>query len=413
VPKTAKKELTAIEVNRLTAKGLHAIGGVTGLYLQVIPPARSWILRIKIGAKRRDIGLGGFPTVTLAKARDKARETRDLVDRGVDPVLDKRRLRSEQVAAQAKAKTFRQCAGEYIESHEAGWKNTKHAQQWRNTLEQHAYPVLGDLLVGEVEKVHVLRVLQPLWTTKSETASRIRSRIELVLSYAMQSGYRPEVLNPARWKGGLDAILPAPSKVSTPIHHPALPLSQMNAFMQRLRQVEGSGARALEFTILTAARSGEVRGASWSEIALDGRVWTVPAQRMKAKKEHRVPLSAESTRLLKALPRAVGSDLVFPARGLRQLSDMTLNAVLRRMDVAAVPHGFRSTFRDWAGETTAHPREVIEQALAHKLKNKSEAAYARGDLFNRRANLMAEWGQFCYEPPIHQPNAEEADGVAI
>jgi integrase len=344
------------------------------------------------------MGLGGYPEVTLAAARQKAREAREKARSGVDPVHERKAARSALKASQASAVTFRKCAESYISVHGSGWKNAKHAQQWRNTLEQYAFPKIGDLLVRDIEKAHVLDVLQPIWTDKTETASRLRGRIELVLSYAMQAGYRPEGLNPARWRGGLDKLLLAKEKAAKREHFPALPADQMGEFMERLRAAEGVGARALEFVILTAARSGEVRGATWSEIDLESAVWIVPAERMKASKEHRVPLSAAALSLLRATPRSADSEFIFAAPRGGRLSDMTLTAVMRRMDLDAVPHGFRSTFRDWCAEQTNYPREVAEMALAHTVADKVEAAYRRGDLFEKRRRLMEEWATFCAKP---------------
>ncbi|MEO6743979.1 MAG: integrase arm-type DNA-binding domain-containing protein [Caldimonas sp.] len=384
-----------LAVGRLVEAGLHAVGGVQGLALNVSDTgARSWVLRIVVGGKRRAMGLGGFPSVTLADARKAAREARELVRRGIDPIEQKGAQRSALQAAVASAVTFKQCAEFYMGAHEAGWKNVKHAQQWRNTLETYAYPVMGALLVRDVGKEHVMAALLPIWTGKTETAVRLRGRIELVLSYAMQAGYRPEGLNPARWKGGLDKLLPAAGRVSRVKHHPAVPVGQMGAFMTRLRAAEGMGARALEFAILTAARSGEVRGARWSEIDRAAKLWTVPADRMKAGKEHRVPLSEAALVLLDTIDTPAGSDLVFPASRGGMLSDMTLSAVLRRMEVPAVPHGFRSTFRDWVAERTNYPNELAEMALAHAVGDKVEAAYRRGDMLERRAAMMTEWADF-------------------
>lgn len=398
MPKSST-EKSALAVARLTAAGAHAVGGVPGLYLQVTrsgegPPARSWLLRALILGRRREMGLGPYPAVTLAEARDKAREARAKIREGLDPINERRARRSELLASVATAKTFKQCAEAYITAHAAGWKNAKHAQQWGNTLEAYAYPKFGAMLVHDVEKEHVLEALRPIWTEKNETASRLRGRIELVLSYAMQAGYRPEGLNPARWKGGLDRLLPPPSKVNGREHHKALPVADAPAFMARLRAAEGLGARALEFVILTAARSGEVRGATWAEIDTVGAVWTVPAARMKAGREHRVPLSAEALALLDALPAGTGDELVFKAAKGGPLSDMTLSAVLRRMGVDAVPHGFRSTFRDWVAERTAYPNEAAEMALAHSIGDKVEAAYRRGDLFDKRRQMVADWAAY-------------------
>lgn len=375
MPKLAK-ELSPLEVRNLTAPGLYFVGGVAGLALQVTPAgARSWTLRAVIGGKRRDMGLGAYsPTgMTLAKARDAATAARELIRQGIDPIQQQAEARSALRASMAEALTFKECAERYIKSHAASWKNAKHRQQWRNTLAQHAYPVFGELLVHDVKLVHVMQVLEPMWTTTNETAVRLRGRIELVLDWAAARGLR-DGSNPARWRGHLDKLLAKPSKVNNREHHAALPVSDIGAFMARLREAEGMGARALEFVILTAARSGEVRGATWAEIDAEAKVWTVPASRMKAGKEHRVPLSAEALALLQALPRMAGSDYVFPAPRGGMLSDMTLTAVLRRLQVPAVPHGFRSTFRDWAAERTNYPREVAEMALAHAIGDKVEAA---------------------------------------
>lgn len=405
MPKRAV-ELGPLAVQRLRGPGLHFVGGVAGLALQITDAgSRSWILRMTVGGRRRDMGLGAYPDVTLAKAREDAKKARAEVRQGVDPIEGRRAAQSALRASVAAARTFKEVSTEYIEAHEAGWKSAKHGQQWRNTLAAYAYPVMGDLLVRDVDKTHVLAALRPIWTTKSETAARLRGRIELVLSFAQQAGYRPEGLNPARWKGGLDKLLPAPSKVAKVEHHAALPVAEVGAFMVRLRAAQGMGARALEFAVLTAARSGEVRGATWGEIDLDARVWVLPATRIKAGNEHRVPLSDTAMMLLKAVlaesgadPKRDSTELVFPAQRGGPLSDMTLSAVLRRMKVPAVPHGFRSTFRDWCSERTNYPREVAEMALAHAIGDKVEAAYRRGDLFEKRRHLMAEWARFLATP---------------
>ncbi len=392
-------ELSALAVSRLTDPGLHFVGGVPGLALQVASPdARSWILRIAVGGRRREMGLGGFPEISLASAREKARDARDLIRKGVDPVDQKKAARSALRAAATAARTFKQCAEEYMSVHAAGWKNAKHGQQWRSTLETYAYPKIGNLLIGDVEKAHILDVLKPIWTEKNETAARLRGRIELVISYAMQAEYRAEGLNPARWRGGLDKLLLSKEKAVKRKHFTALPVRDLGSFMERLRKTDGMGARALEFVILTAARSGEVRGATWAEIDLDAGIWTVPADRMKAGKEHRVPLSGAALALLRALPKFAGVDLVFPSPRSGSLSDMTLTSVLRRMGLDAVPHGFRSTFRDWCAEQTNFPREVAEMSLAHTIGDKVEAAYRRGDLFEKRRRLMEEWAGFCAAP---------------
>ena len=384
--------------------GLHFVGGVQGLALNVTAgTGRSWVLRVMIAGRRRDMGLGAYPGVTLAKAREKAREARELIRQGIDPIGQMRATQSAMMAATAAALTFEQCGTAYITANEAGWTNAKHGQQWQNTLTQYAYPVMGPLLVRDVDLPHVLAVLEPIWRTKTETASRLRSRIELVLDWATARNYR-DGLNPARWRGHLDKILPKPSKVAKVEHHPAVPVGEVGAFMVRLRAADGMGARALEFAILTAARSGEVRGATWAEIDLEAKVWTVPADRMKAGKEHRVPLSDAALSVLKALPRVAGSEFVFPAQRGGMLSDMTLTAVMRRMGLEAVPHGFRSTFRDWAGERTNYPRETAEMCLAHVIGSQVEAAYRRGDLFEKRRLLMADWAKFLQLTPAVADN---------
>lgn len=409
MPKKAV-ELGPLAVSRLTTPGFHAVGGVAGLYLQVFPErdagdgkktqARTWILRAKVGAKRRDMGLGGFPDVPLADARRKAREAREAIDKGIDPIDERRAAKARLLAEASRSITFKQAARDYIAAHEASWKNEKHRQQWGNTLEAYAYPVIGDLAVDAIETTHVLNVLRPIWSDRTETASRLRGRIEQVLDAAKATGaIRGPWENPARWRGHLDKLLAAKGKIAKPEHHAALPIDDVGAFMAQLRQAEGMGARALEFAILTAARSGEVRGARWAEIDVAERVWTVPAGRMKAGREHRVPLSPAAIALLEALPRFGGVDVVFPSPRGAELSDMTLTAVLRRMKVDVTAHGFRSTFRDWAAERTSYARDVAEMALAHTIGDKVEAAYRRGDLFAKRARLMNDWAKFCATLP--------------
>lgn len=389
------KELTALEIKNLAAPGMHFVGGVAGLALQVLPSGgRSWVLRIVIGAKRRDMGLGGFPDVTLASAREAAREARAKVRAGIDPIEEARAARSTLKATQAAALTFKQCAEAYISAHRAGWKNEKHGQQWENTLETYAYPHIGPLLVRDIGLSNVLAVLEPIWTTKTETASRLRGRVESVLDWATARGHR-DGLNPARWRGHLDKLLPKPSKVAKVKHQDALDVSEVGAFMAQLRNQTGTGAKALEFAILTAARSGEVRGATWAEVDLDAKVWVIPGARMKAGKEHRVPLSEQAIQILKHLPRIAESDYVFAAPRGGQLSDMTLSAVTRRMGAACVPHGFRSSFRDWVSERTSYPGDMAEMALAHAISDKVEAAYRRGDMFDKRRQMMGDWASFC------------------
>lgn len=397
MPKVAK-ELSALQVKRLTQPGKHPVGGVPGLLLQVTETgARSWILRATVGTKRRDIGLGPFPEITLEKAREKAREAREGIRSGIDPVEQKRADKAAQIAAQGKILTFAEAAQRFLKTKSHEWKNAKHASQWHSTLETYAFPVIGRLPVDQIEIAHVVRVLEPIWTTKTETATRLRERIERVLSWATVSGFR-QGDNPARWKGNLDTILPKPSKVKKVKHHPALPWESAPAFMAELRKREGIAAKALEFAILTAARSSEVRLATWDEIDLEAKLWTVPGERMKRDRTHKVPLSPDVIKLLKALPRFEGCPLVFPSSTGKALSENTLNAVLKRMGADAVPHGFRSNFKDWARNRTRYADEVSELALAHVNNDATRAAYARDELLPQRTKMMAEWAKFLNTP---------------
>lgn len=413
--------MSALEVRNLShpsdkGNALFAVGGVTGLYMQITPSGgRSWILRTKVGKARRDIGLGGFPTVTLAHARDKAREARDKIERGVDPVAERRAAKAALIAAAGRGLTFEKAVESYLKAKLDAFKNAKHRQQWENTLAQYAMPVLGKMMVQDIDVRDVLRVLQPLWTDKTETASRLRGRIESVLSWATVAGHR-QGDNAARWAGNLKELLPAPSKVAKEGNQPALTLEDAPRWFAALKSRDGMGARALEFLAMTASRSQEIRGATWDEIDLDKALWIVPAARMKMAREHRVPLTKEAVALLKALPRMKDNALVFPAARGGELSDMTVSAVMRRMnetDLAeggsgfldrvskrpAVPHGLRSTFRDWVAERTNFPGEMAEVALAHKISNAVEASYRRGDMIEKRRRMMGEWGGFLTAAP--------------
>ncbi len=389
------KEMGALEVSRITRRGMNFVGGVAGLGLNVNGcGSRSWIFRARIAGVRRDMGLGGYPDVTLAQARELARVARSKIRAGVDPIEEARSARSALIAARMSAVTFSKAVTQYLEAHEAGWRNPKHRQQWENTLTTYAGPKIGQMLVRDIELPHVLSVLEPIWREKTETASRLRGRMESVLDWATARGYRSG-LNPARWKGHLDKLLPAPGRIAKTDHHRSLPYQDMPTFFTQLCQQEGTGARALQFVILTAARSGEVRGATWEEFDLSAGKWTIPASRMKAKKEHRVALSAQAVTLLKAQQELRVSEFVFPStKEDAMLSDMTLTAVLRRMKVDAVPHGFRSTFRNWAAEKTEYPREIAELALAHTVGSEVERAYLRTDMFEKRRSLMQDWADF-------------------
>jgi len=384
------KELMAIK-----KPGYHATG--KGLYLSVSTTGtRSWVFRYVFAGKQREMGLGSLEKVGMADAREKASEARRKLGEGVDPLAERQRQREAAHLEAAKRILFEDATTKYIEAHRAGWKNAKHADQWTNTLTTYAFPVFGKLPVQNVDITLVLKVLEPIWATKNETASRLRGRIESVLDWATVRGYR-QGENPARWKGHLDTLLAKPSKIQNVEHHAALPYQEIGGFMAELVKMEGIGARALEFAILTAARSGEVRGATWSEIDLDAGIWTIPAERMKMKREHRVALSARAVKLLKLMPHIDDSNLVFPgAKEGKPLSDMSLTAVLKRMGRADLTaHGFRSTFRDWAGDVTSYPRELAELCLAHRVGDQTEQAYRRGDGLKKRLRFMSDWAKYC------------------
>ena len=411
-------KLTALKVKHAKL-GMHADGG--GLYLQVTGAgAKSWVFRYwvpdrdpatgdyirdpitkKVRGTAREMGLGTATVVDLAEARQRADDARRLRARNIDPIDARKDAKLQAVLDKAKALTFKEAATNYIASHRAGWRNEKHAAQWTATLETYAYPVIGALSVQAIDTALVMKVIQPIWSTKSETAGRVRGRIESILGWATVSGYR-QGENPARWRGHLKSLLPARSKVRKVKHHPALPYCELPGFVKALRAQEGIAARALEFTILTAARTGEAIGANWNEIEPDGRVWTVPAERMKAGKEHRVPLSGPALAIVDGMKpqRFTGGGAVFPGAKLgRSLSNMAMLKLLERMkrDDLTV-HGFRSTFKDWARERTRFANYVVEAALAHGIGDKTEAAYARGDVIDKRRELMDAWAKFCGTP---------------
>ncbi|MEE4206931.1 MAG: integrase arm-type DNA-binding domain-containing protein [Erythrobacter sp.] len=396
MPRKLYHALTALKVK--TAKpGRYADGG--GLQLLVkASGARSWVFRYMIAGRSRDLGLGpaGPGGISLADARDEAAALRLKVKQGVDPLEERQKAEQEAKAAERAAKvagvTFRQAAESHIAANEDSWRNAKHRQQWENTLASYAYPVIGDMPVGEVDTPHVLDILEPIWREKTETASRLRGRIETVLDSAKARGYR-EGENPARWRGHLAQILPARKKLQRG-HHKAMAYEAIPAFMEQLHEREAVAALALEFTILTAARTGEVIGATWGEVDLAKAVWTVPADRMKAGKEHRVPLPPRAVEILEHV-QSLDAEHVFAGPAGGQLSSMAMSMLLRRMDVDVTVHGFRSAFRDWAAERTSFAHEVCEMALAHVIANKSEAAYRRGDLFEKRRRLMSEWAEYC------------------
>lgn len=396
MPRKLHNALTAQAVKH-AGPGRHADGG--GLHLLVKQSgARSWVYRFMLNGRSRDVGLGaaGPGGLSLADARDEAAVLRLKVKAGIDPLEERDREAARALAAAQAAKvagtTFKDVAAAYIAANEDSWRNPKHRQQWRNTLDTYVYPVIGNLPVAEVETAHVLTILEPIWKSKAETASRIRGRIETVLDNAKARGYRQSE-NPARWRGHLAQILPARTRLSRG-HHKALPYQAIPTFMRSLRDREAVAALALEFTILTAARSGEVIGATWREVDLDKAIWTIPADRMKAAKEHRVPLSPRAVAILESLA-PLGSEYLFPGAKGGKLSGMAMAMLMRRLKVDATVHGFRSGFRDWAAESTGFAHEVAEMALAHAIGNKVERAYRRGDLFEKRRRLMNDWATYC------------------
>lgn len=389
--------LTALKVEKTKSHGMYADGG--GLYLRVTNKGtKNWVLRYMLAGRPRWMGLGPVSLFGLQEARAKALDARRQRHGGVDPIEARKAARQQARLDAAKAITFKECAEKYIEAHKARWKNAKHATQWPSTLKTYAYPVIGSLPVQTIDTALVTKIIEPIWSKKLETANRLRGRIEAVLDWAKVRDYR-QGENPARWRGHLDKLLPAPSEVRRVEHHAALPYAETGGFISALRQQEGIAARALEFAILTAARTGEVIGATWGEIDLGQKVWTIPAERMKAGKEHGVPLSARAVKVLMDIKPEQATPSAFIFQGRKSgtpLSNMAFLMLLRRMerdDLTA--HGFRSTFRDWTSERTNYPGEVAEMALAHTVSDKVEAAYRRGDLFEKRRRLMETWATFC------------------
>lgn len=408
---------TTIGLRKMTTPGRYGDGVGSGLWLQVrTPENRSWLFRFTFDGRSRDMGLGPLDTVSLAEARDMAAAARRLVRDGIDPIAHRRTAKEERWAA-LQAATFTECAALYVEAHAAGWRNAKHGAQWMATLDAYAFPVFGSVPVASVVTAHVLRALEPIWREKPETASRVRGRIEAILDYAKSRGWRTGE-NPARWKGHLANLLPSRAKLAPVQHHAALPWPEMPAFMTALRAQSGTAAQALQFAILTGARTGEAIGATWGEVDLGGAAWTIPGQRMKGAREHRVPLSGPALAILGARHATRLDDrataFVFPGgREGRPLSGMAMTALLRRMGRGDITvHGFRSTFRDWASEATSYPREVAEAALAHAVRDKVEAAYRRGDLFEKRRAMLAEWAVFCGYPATGAGRRETASATA-
>lgn len=406
-------KLTAKQIANLTTPGTYEDGD--GLRLQIKPNGKKyWVLRFQLSGKRREMGLGSYPATGLKEARQNSSDKRRLLRDGIDPLQARDDERAAHLIAEQRRKTksitFQDVSVDYIEAHRPAWKNVKHAQQWANTLTTYAAPVIGDLSTNQITTEHILEILKPIWGSKAETASRVRNRIELVLDAAKARGLR-EGENPARWRGHLDKLLPPSSKAKRTQNHPALPYPELSRFTQALNSIEGQSAFALKMTILTACRTSEVLGADWCEIDLEAKLWSIPAERMKANKIHTVPLSDVLVALLNEIPRIQGSSLLFPGvRKGRPISNMSMLMTLRRMDQknledggkgwrdhngrVITAHGFRSTFRDWAAEQTNYAREVCEMSLAHVVANGAEAAYWRSDLLEKRRALMSDWADF-------------------
>jgi integrase len=397
-----KYRLTTKFVEKIASPGHFADGG--GLFLQVQMrrdgyPAKSWVVRYRAQSGRmREMGLGSADLIPLKSARDKANEARSKAAHGIDPIEERETKRAALQSEEQNRISFRACAEIYIAAHRASWKNEKHRAQWEASLKKYAYPVFGESPVSEVDQKAVLDVLDPIWPKRTETASRLRGRIEVILDWAKVRGYRAGE-NPARWKGHLDKALPARSKIKRVVHHPALPYAELPAFMKDLLAIDTVGAKAFAFCILNATRTSETLLAELSEFDDKNDTWTIPPERMKAGREHRIPLVSASTKLVAECKAAKASDSPYlfesPKRDGEALSNMTFLMILRRMgreDLTA--HGFRSTFKDWASEATNYPREVTEMALAHAIGDKVEAAYRRGDLFEKRRKLMQDWSAF-------------------
>ena len=393
--------LTALAVARAKGEAMICDGG--GLWLQCrATGGKFWIFRFTLNGRHRWMGLGALHSTSLAEARDAAAEARKLLRAGIDPIEHRRVAEGQEAAALAAAvgrssMTFDAAASAYVEAHRPAWRNAKHAAQWASTLQTYASPAFGSLPVAAIDTALVMKALTPIWTTKTETASRVRGRIEAVLSWTISMNYR-EGPNPAAWKDHLENLLPSPAKTKRVEHLAAMDYVAVPAFYDDLRTRDGAGALALRFLILTSVRSGEVRLARWSEIDLDAAIWTIDGSRMKAGVEHRVPLSSQALELLAELPRG---DLLFPGtRDGKPLSDMTLTAILRRQNLGVTAHGFRSSFRIWAAERTVFPREIAEEALAHRLPDRVEAAYRRTDFLERRRMLMQSWSDFVCSPKL-------------
>lgn len=405
-------KLSTLKIKNLKLVGYYNDGN--GLYLQISKfNSKNWVFRYKFANKKREMGLGSVNILTLAEARQKAIELKKMLLDGLDPIALKNEKRRKNQIKQLTKKTFKECAIAYINNNKASWKNRKTEQHWTNTLINYAYPIIGELDIEDIEINHILSILQPLWHKKTETASKLRGRIEKIIDFAIVNKNRKNKENPARWKNNLEHILPKKSDIHEVRHYPRLDYHQIPTFMEELCKRDGISIRALEFSILTATRSNETRGAKWGEIDFKNAIWTIPKNRMKESIEHRIPLTKQAISLLKKLYVVKDCDLMFPSKNNRPLSDMALTSILRKMGYKdnngniITQHGFRSTFRDWAGETTNHEREVCEQAIAHRLAQGSEAAYQRGDFFEKRKELMKEWNNYCYSSKKQSINIKQ------
>jgi len=393
MPKTVNR-LTTLKVQKLKKPGWYADGG--GLYLQISPSgSKSWVFRYVLHSREHRHGLGSYETISLIKARQYAEECRVLKKEGIDPIQFKRAKNAETALKEANSKSFKDCAIAYIEAHKAGWKSRKHESQWRNTLETYAYPVIGNRSIQTIDVALVLKILEPIWYEKTETASRVRRRIENILDWATARKYRTGE-NPARWRGHLDKLLPKRSKVQKVKHFSAMPYTKLPKYYAKLKKKDTIAALALAFIILTATRVSESRNATWKEINLKTKEWNIPDIRMKADRPHRVPLSKEAVSILKRAKKLSPNSLVFEGNVLNKpISDSFIRQILQDDYPKLTLHGFRSTFRDWCAEITSYPREVAEAALAHTIKDKTEAAYRRGDIFKKRLRLMNTWADYC------------------
>lgn len=389
--------LSALMVNKINEKGLYPDGG--NLYLQVSEAGtKSWIFRYMINKKARSMGLGALHTISLADARIKAADCRKLLDIGIDPIQARASEEAKKKLADSRSKTFEDCATAYIDAHKASWRNVKHQNQWTSSLSTYAYPVIGKLPVQNIDVALVMKIIEPIWQKKTETANRVRGRIENILDWATAREYR-QGENPARWRGKLENLLPNRSKIQRVKHHSALPYADINEFIKGLRKEGGTAAKALELVILTASRTNEVIGAKWKEFDLKKKIWIIPANRIKNGKEHRVPLSEPALSIIKTLEKYKTNDFVFPGlKAGKPLSNMAMLTLLKRMKREDITvHGFRSSFRQWAAEQTSYQREIAEMCLSHTVGSSVERSYQRSDLFVKRHKLMNEWAGYCYK----------------